>query len=382
MRHLYKETTELSIVYSRPLKRFLSFCLDIVVFLIFSMMVFGGASQNIISKFDSYKKTYANQEAAINEMNSMYVDSHLSIKVDEEFSIDTALEKYLVNKLQDKDEIEGTLTDNFVFFYTVYAPIKLTDKDGNKVSYTVEQVNEEIYGMKNPSEVVIWEYQSGNKNLPLHLTSEAKTQINRYRSNEIDAQSEKYYVAYNNQIKKISEDACNYLLNSQEYIAAKDKFNKNYYEHLINYSVSSVITYTLCFAFYYVVMPLLLGDGMTLGKFLLKYNVFSVDRHYVRKKNVILRAVFQYICYFFTVGIIPFLQLGLNTFKMPFIIVGDYTLTMIIPILVSFLLSVISFCVMCTSGRWQSLAEMCSKTIVGKIEDKPIDEAEANEYGR
>ena len=87
----------------------------------------------------------------------------------------------------------------------------------------------------------------------------------------------------------------------------------------------------------------------------------------------------QFLTYFFICGFFPFLQLGLNVFKMPIIIIGDYALTMIIPMLISFLLAVVSFFVMVCSNSWQSLADLCTKTIVGRIEIKPVDPMEESE---
>ena len=343
------------------------------------MLLYGVSAQPIITNLPSYKEADAACEKAISTGNTMYTESQLAIYNGETYSHTRAIEEHLNRKLADQtDSLENT-GDIFLYFYTVYAPSHLTGPNGEKYDYTIEKVNKEIYMFDFQEDTILWCLRENNYNLPLKLTDEAVNQITRYRNNEIDANSEKYFVAFNKQANTMMENAARLLLDSKEYREARVLYNENSAKVLIHYSYSAIIIYTVLFAVYYVVFPLLVGDGKTLGKYLLGYSCFTVDRHYTNKKNVILRAVLQYLSYFFVAGFLPFLFVGLNVFSMPVLIIGDYSLSMIIPMLVSLLLSVVSFFIMTTSASWQSLADLCSKTIVGKIEETPVDELEGGE---
>jgi hypothetical protein len=172
------------------------------------------------------------------------------------------------------------------------------------------------------------------------------------------------------------------LKESGSYSNIKQTYNESYYSVLSYYSYSSFVIYTISFILYYVLIPLLFKDGKSIAKFCLGYGVFTKDRKYVKNNIVVLRSVLQYISYFFFVTLIPFLHIGISCFQMPLLMFDGYILSMIIPFLFSLLLSIISFIFIATSAHYQSLHEMCSHTIVGKIITKPVNEKGDNTNGK
>jgi hypothetical protein len=372
----------LDIEHAKPLKRFLCFIFDAVLFLILSSVIFGLIGQPIISNLSGFKKNNQLQENSVQIISNLYLDSKLSIRDSNgNFSNEIALKKYTDNKLNDvKTDGENT-TDIFVYFYTTYTDQTLAYNGVNE-SLSVKEVNEQISKINQPNNPIIWELDNGDINLPVVLTYEAKTEIKRYKNNEIDAKSELFYFAFDKHINEMMNEAGSKLLTSDQYINATQTYNESYYSVLSYYSYSSFIIYTISFILYYVLIPLLFKDGKTIAKFCLGYGIFTKDRKYVKNNIVVLRSVLQYISYFFFVTLIPFLHIGISCFQMPLLMFDGYILSMIIPFLFSLLLSIISFIFIATSAHYQSLHEMCSHTIVGKIITKPVNEKGDNTNGK
>lgn len=375
MAHLIDDKEPLTIIYTRPLKRFFSCCIDMVIFTIFAFLLYSLVAYPIFSNMSSYNNADSKQKEAIHEMYDMYLDSKLAIydEDNQSYSDTLALESQLSNKLNgvDLDETNKS-NDIFYYFYVTYASENLS-KDEVNYSFSGQYVNETFYQYGSETETTLWELQEDDVSLPLHLTSEAKSQINRYLADDIDQTSQSYYLAYNTQATAMMKEAGNLLLQSDQYQNAHLVYSKNFDYFLAHYSYASIITYTILFALYYVLIPLVAGDGKTLGKLLLGIGVYTEERHYVKKGQIIVRAILQYVTYFFLILFIPFLQIGMYVFSMPFLIFNNYVLTAIIPGLITFLLALTSFITLGNSRTVQSFHDKASHTIVGKIEEKVED---------
>lgn len=377
-----KQTRDYSLVldieHIKPLKRFLSFIFDAVLFIILSFFFFGIAGDPIISNMEGFKKQDQIQNECIKTIDGLFTDSKLSI-VDSDggYSNELALKKYIDNKLNDRHESNGVTTDIFVYFYTTYCNDNLTF-EGSKTSYSVSQINEEFYKYNDSAYSKLWKLNNGDISLPVVLTEEAKTEIKRYQNNEIDSKSQQFFVLFDNQVRSLMADAGNKLLASDQYIDAQSTYNESYYGLLTYYSVASIIIYVFVFILYYAVLPLVFKDGKTVAKFCLGYGVYTKDKHYAKNKNILLRTVILFVSYFFLVSFIPFLHIGLNCFSMPILIINSYVLTMIIPFLITILLCLVSFVFIGTTANYQSLFELSTNTIVGKFVNKPKDDKGGN----
>jgi hypothetical protein len=85
----------LDIEHAKPLKRFLCFIFDAVLFLILSSVIFGLIGQPIISNLSGFKKNNQLQENSVQIISNLYLDSKLSIRDSNgNFSNEIALKKY------------------------------------------------------------------------------------------------------------------------------------------------------------------------------------------------------------------------------------------------------------------------------------------------
>lgn len=371
---------KLTIIYSKPFKRFLSFVTDQVIFLVLCLLVFSLGSYNIFINMPSYITSYDKETNAVTNMRNMYTDSKLSIfdEDSETYSHELAINKNLNDKLQENDyDDQGIENDIFYHFYVNYASSSL-HKEETQYSFTKTYVNENIYKVYDQGETVLYELNSGNIELPLHFTLEAKQQLNRYLNDEIDETSERFYLAYQNKSNEMMAEAADILLTSDEYANEHYTYAKNIDYVLFHFSMASIITYTLVFGLYYVLVPLLLKNGKTLGKYFMGLGVYDENRDYAKKRQIVLRAVLQYLTFFYMFMFIPFLQIGVQAINMPFILFSSYSLTAIIPAFISLLLALTSFITLCVTNTTQSLHDKAAHTIVGKLEEKVIDPLDNN----
>lgn len=352
--------------------------LDTVLFLLIGMLLFGITAQPIMEHSKSFNDDSTLVDESIANINKMYSDSHLAIKdKDNNYSNEEALNEYLKNKVNKSDYFDnGSYKDIFLYFFVEFAPNKLTSTEAIKYT-SVESINEK-YLSYNTDSIIVWEKVDNDISKPLHITDDARDNISQYLANVKTSSSEQYYLAYSNCVNSFMAEAGNYFVSSNEYQELVRLYNWNNAHFLKHYTVSSLIIYTVTFALYYVMIPLLFKDGQTIGMYLLHQAVFDEKRKYVSKKQIILRAILQYFCYFTCIGLMPFLQIGMYSLSMPFIFIKESYITVIIPMLISLTLLVVSTGFMNFSQTWQNLPDRCSKTIVGKIV-VPIKETENKE---
>ena len=327
----------------KPGKRLLSALADFFLLFVLASGLYSVAVYPLMKLLPSYKATLNEQETHLNNCRQMYVDGKLM-----EYDV---LPTDYINKCI-KEKMADSSKDIFIHYYTVYLPT--LHNNGMTYSYDVSYVNKQVYGYENQGETVIYEFD-GDLSKPLKITDTAKEMINKYFNNDITKETETYYNKISNQYKASLVNAEKLLVASKEYqndFAIVNKDNTVLYLYV---SVSSTITYTLFFILFYIVLPIIFGNGQTIGKKVLKIGLYHDDNTQIRKNILVLRGILQYLTYYFMVMFIPLWQVGFAVINLPAIVFPTFTINLFILAFISLLLAIISFVVMLTRGDKQAL---------------------------
>lgn len=331
----------------RPGKRFLSALADLLILFIIASGVYSVLVYPLMEKLPRYKELFSEQETKMDECRQMYVDGKLmKYDIEPEAYVDEAI----------KARLENSDNDIFVHFYTVYAPT--LHKNGNAYSYNIESLNETVFYYSNQGEPVLWELKDNDKSKPLELTETAKTMLNQYLNSEKTKENEAYYTKMSDWMKKALVEAEKVLVNSDEYKDTYQAAIKNNNTLYLYVSISSLITYTLFFFLYYLLLPVIFKNGQTLGKKILKIGMYTPDNKPITFKALILRTILEYISYFFLVSLIPIFQIGFTIINLPIFIFNTFVINLFTISFISILVSLVSL-LMCMMSQYKQ--NLCDK---------------------
>lgn len=342
----------------RPRRRLLSFLADIFSFVIISCALYSIVVFPLVKLLPSYKSAITNQETALNVCKNMYIASHLlSYNDDDEAMTGTEMvNKFIESKISGTDLESGQYTDIFLYFYVTYANNNLL-KDGEYLTYTVANVNENIYHIDNQEEPYLWTLQNDDINQPVHFLVDAITNYNAYLDGEINATSKSYYdkiIAFSQEQLVAAEMT---LATSDQYVASYAEMNRSNTILYYHISSSATILYTILFFLYFLLVPALLKNGQTLGKKILKISLVDEKKFPIRFKNLLLKSILEFITYSFVTVFIPYLVLGTSTFLLPLISIGSFTISLSVFCLITFLIAIASFVFMNINQQNQSLPD-------------------------
>ena len=331
---------------ARPGKRFLAALADIFILFILASGIYSVLVYPLMEKFPHYQELFTEQENRINDCRQMYIDGKL-------MRYDIKPEEYVEEVI--KTRLESSSNDIFIHFYTVYIPT--LHKDNESFSYSIESINETVFNYSNQGEPVLWELKDNDKSLPLELTSEASNKINQYLSTEKTKENEAYYTKMKEWLTKSLVEAEKVLTSSDEFKAtysiALEKNNSLY----LYVSISSLITYTVFFFLYYLLLPILFKNGQTVGKKILKIGLYTEDNKPISPKSLILRSVLEYISYFFLVSFIPIFQIGLNITNLPIFVFKTFTINLFTITFISIIVTLVSLAMCMMSTYKQNLCD-------------------------
>lgn len=327
----------------RPGKRFLSALADLLLLFILASGVFSVLVYPLLKYIPSYKTVLTEQEEYVEKCRQMYIDGKLMSK---DIELNTYVDDCIKNKMKDYHN------DVFIHYYTVYLPT--IHKDGVSFSYNIEFVNNQVYGYSAQEELFIYELDEDISH-PLKMTAKAVEMLDKYFNKDITKESETYY----NKVRKQYEAS---LINAEQVLISSDEFNAFYsivskdntilYLHI---SVSSMITYTIFFFLVYVLMPLIFKNGQTVGKKVTKIGLYHYDDTPIRNNVLILRAILQYITYYFIVMFIPLWQIGNAVINLPMVVFPTFSINLFVIAFFSMVLTLLSLVMMNFSENKQAL---------------------------
>ena len=327
----------------KPSKRLLSLLADFFLTFVVASGIYSVLVYPLMKRLPSYKNSVTAQETYMDECRDMYVSGKL-------MKYDTDPNDYLLESI--KGKLADDNNDIFVYYYTNYLPT--LHKKSEAYNYSVVYVNKTVYQYENQGELILFDLD-GDLSHPLKVNENAKAKINQYLSGDVTKENESYYSKLNKLYKDGFVDAEAILTNSDEYLARYQKIINLNNVLFLWASVSSLITYTVFFIVFYVVMPLIFKNGQTIGKKICKIGLYHDTIHTIRNNILILRAVLQYITYYFMVMFIPVWQIGTSIINLPALIIGPVNINLFILAFFSLAIALISFVYMVMREDKQAL---------------------------
>ena len=325
----------------RPRRRLLAFLGDIIVFYIVAATIFMLGIYPLVTHLPSFKVPYESQQVKLEECRQMYKDASLVYLNDKGEVVSRTLtpRRYIEDKLSMQDYREdNTYLDPLYYFYLNYANVNLV-KDGVSYHFDENYVRNEIFKIDQQEEPILWDktYEG-----PIRLTETAKNYLSAYLANDITAVNSGYYGKIANFIQNSLLDAEKILLESDQYQTAYKSImrdNLTIYYHL---SISSIISYTVFFFLYYLLIPYLLKHGQTPVMRILRLSMVKEDNKGVDFKTLLLRSLMQYIAYSFVVLFLPYFVIGSAIFSLPLVTVFGATINLFVLAFFSLLLLIAS----------------------------------------
>ena len=318
----------------KPLRRFLTFLLDIFLFFIITSGVYSFGVSNLLKVVPAYKSALSAEKVAVEEVKNMYIDGKLVIQGQsgDVYDNDTFVYLYMKNAIERNPHDEnGNYTDVLQHFYLTYASNLTFNKYNDTVVYTsINDVNEKIYAPYNNEGVVLFSNYLDDSTKVMVLTETASENVNKYMSGNVDAVNESYYLKLKNFIETELLNAENILKRSDQYYSSYTSMMKNNDLLYLYTSISITITYTFFFLIYYLLIPFFFKNGQTIGKKVMKMELRIDEEKGLPFSRVALRSILQYVCYFFICVFIPIFQLGASIVKLPLLIIGNFSLSLII----------------------------------------------------
>lgn len=346
-------------------KRVLYSLTDLLIFVIFTITFYSLAVTNTMYATPAYKNLESDAKVASEKCSKMYEDGHLiTYKDGTMVETLTYCKEMLQYKIDEVDYKEGVKTDFLLYFYVDYAPT--LHKNQIPYSYTIESANKLLYVDGANPDIPLWDTSDLTK--PIHLMPKAKEQLALYLKNQSSESGQTYYEEFLSFMKRDLTNAEQVLINSDEYTVIYSDYVALSGRLMQVFSYSALITFTVLFFIYYLLIPILMKDGRTLGKRFFKLKVSQLDLTRPKKHIIVLRSLLQYLTYFFTVIFVPFFQLGFNCFKLPLIKIGSFSIDMFVFALISLALCVASLISTLVTENRQSLVDKALWVSVVKTE--------------
>ena len=247
--------------------------------------------------------------------------------------------RYIEDKLSMQDYRENDkYLDPLYYFYLNYANENLT-KDNKSYHFNENYVRSEIFRIDQQEEPILWDktYQG-----PIRLTEEAKNYLSAYLANDITSVNSGYYGKISNFIESSLLDAEKILLESDQYQTAYKSIMRDNLVIYYHLSISSIISYTVFFFLYYLLIPYLLKHGQTPVMRILRLSMVKEDNQGVDFKILLLRSLMQFIAYSFIILFLPYFVIGSAIFSLPLISVFGVTINLFVLAIFSILLLIAS----------------------------------------
>lgn len=375
----------------KPLKRIGAFIADLVLLMITTISLYSLAINPLLTVITPLTSYANSQEVAFNNCRDILSDSHLVYFDSEggEIDIEDSFKVEMVHKLKDETlDSKNHFYDTFVHFYAYYLTEEATF-NGEKKSFTIAWVNENIYKI-NDENNVLFSLTGDDINLPLSFSEKAKTELNNYLNGEVNATSQSYYDSYISLMKEKWNDAAELITTSDKYDLNANEYNKYSDKIFAIYSYSSIIFFTIMYFLYYLLLPFLLKKGQTPAKKILHMGVYDENSEPIKFKTLVFRSLIQYLFMFFLVLFVPTMQLGVSVIYLPLISVSGYTFYLLFLAIVLILLTLISGIYMASSLNHQSFHDKMLNTYVMKdnvnlkeeLDNRPANVIEQENYDR
>lgn len=349
-------------------KRFLSYFADVCIFLILSITIFSVISSPLSKVITPYKTYDQNTRDSYNSCVQFALDSKL-IELDDEgnernalLTLEDDLKRFVNNETYDNN---GGFAEIFTYFYLDYLPNNMTLE--SVMNYDLEYINIYIFKV-NEASSLFEKVDDTYSKIPT-LKSESKQHLEEYFNNDINSNSQRAYDNAMELFKTNWTDATNLLTQCSEFQELSRVYNLSNNKVLNVYSATSLITFTICFFLYYLLVPVLFGKGQTFAKKIMHQKVAYEDGKPLLFKTLLVRSILLFIFSLFLYVMLPIFEVGVNVINLPLFMIGDYIVYSFSPCVITLICAVISFAICNNSLNHQSLHDLVLHTVV--LKDNP-----------
>lgn len=358
--------------YISAWKRLGTYLADLVIFLILSITIYSIAVVPLAKAITPYNSYYEESTTCFEKCQDIAKNSKL-VLIDEngkESKLDTLINEDLQNMLDGKyKENNGDFIEIFYYFYLDYVPTLTLEAPQ---TYNIEWVNKNVFGISTAS--IIFEYDESKVGELVTFKEEAKTNLQAYLNGEENSESLKYYQTYLTKMSNAWQSAADLLSNSKDFSEPSKRYSKLSNQLMLIYSISSLITFTILFFLYYLLVPALFGKGQTFAKKILHVGVFDEEGKAISFKTLLVKSIVLYVLTFFAYSILPIYHVGMSMVTLPLFIIGDTIIYAFSPSIICFIASVVCYFVAVNSPKHQSLVDKVLRIQVMKENPDYIEE--------
>lgn len=353
------------------LRKIGAFTIDSIIIFILSLLLTIFAAIPILKNNENFKTANNNLYAKVSEIYDLQVDAKLSIKIDDKtiYSSNKLFETYFYSHLTlsyDKNpdpyinaniDIDDNVTtanydnDLLGYYYVTYKKehnINVSDYgsySNNTKLYFIEKI------LKNSDIKDFYIYD--NDNLP-YIDAKIAIEIYNYLLDIKNNEAPSSYKTFFNTFVELNEKALNDLKDYDAYQILYTQYMGNYDEMCSMENLALFLCFLISFILYYLVPQLIIGNGFSVGKLILRIRtIYERTSIFDLVLNILLTFILfmssMFFVSMFTYGFYP-LTTGIGAFKFIFIIIFS-----VIVLLIDF--GVLSF-----SKQKNSLIEMLTKS--------------------
>ena len=345
---------------------------DVVFFIIISFSLYSFALfplTKAITRYDNYSAqandAYESTKVMLKESKLLFYDADGNeVPLNNTFLTDLT---YFLND-DFKDE-QGVYKEHFSYFYLEYVSKKVT-YDNKQQIFDIDWVNQNVFISYDENKII---FESPTPGEIVTLKADAKTNLYAYKQNDINAKSQEYYDNFARIMQKAWDSASDKLIASDQYSVFANKYQANSTKIMYIFSISSIITYTVLFFLYFLLVPSLFKQRQTLAKKVLNIGVFDSLNKPISFKILLLRSILLYIFNFYLVMFVPFFILGPDVLVMPLFSFGKTTFFLFTLALITLVFSIVSGIIMASNINHQSIHDMILKTYVLNENPNEID---------
>lgn len=370
------------------IRRMEAFLIDGIIFIILSflLIISGFGIFSTTNKYQQNNQTINDSMIAcyrIEEEAKVYEfdDNYTTPRNQEDIFYDYCLRHILYSYQKDPSSfIKNDITidnenleaasyesDSLAYFYAIYCEKynSYNDQENDLVDFGSRSPKQYFYHRfkAHNMNISLWVLDEENYTLP-YLTSSAAADLYLYLHDSSYKTGLTIYnyiaVTYQN----LWNEQVDILINSSRFQYHYSLYKNAYKECSYIVDVIIVISFLLSF-FSVVVLPqILLKDGQTVGKKLIKIKVVDIEGYKVSKKQLIARNIFMLFEYFGLMIISCFLSGGLNSGWMyPFIEINGVGFSMFSIMCITLILSIISMIIMMVTKKKRAAEDLIASTM-------------------
>ena len=365
-----EETYKPTLVKGKKIRRILSELADIMLCLMLSLILFSATAGPSLDALPISKQMSSLSIQLKDEVKRSYIEEY-----DEDgnqLSSSDKKEYYFASILKD----DGS-EDPKDFIYSFYC---LYESEGKEI-YDVSRYNNEILHISE--EDTLFEPGSRGEDYPYIFKMELRERLKEYlRGKTKVAENAEVYAKTNSFYNETFKQMRRIFIQTEPYKSNLLKYVNLVYQRAYIISAFAIASYMLSSITMFLIIPLIKMKGTTIGKKVAKLEARGKDGEQIRASQILIRAAIQIISFIFIIPLSPFFLFGLDSFTIPFMMIGGKNITMSLFFVIGFVITLVSLAFLLISKEGFSLHGLASSTDVFTTDQALISAEEEKRKNR